>query len=278
MNAAGNIGLWQLAMGFLILLIPAAFLLYYRIKLIKPMLISALRMVLQLSLVAVYLEWVFEKNNAWLNSLWVLIMISVGVLTTIRRVSLNWKQFVFPFFIAGFTSVLIVDAFFIGAIIRLDNVFDAQYFIPITGMILGNALKHNIVGLNTYFKELSEKSNLFHFLLTNTANLKISHRPFVAEAVKQALNPLIASMSVIGLISLPGMMTGQLLGGSSPAVAIKYQIMIMLAIFAGCTINLFTSIIITRRFVFDDYQNIKTDRIFARHKQHKLPKSKSKAN
>lgn len=65
------------------------------------------------------------------------------------------EVFLFPLFIAGITSVLIVDGFFLGFILELNYIFDARYFIPITGMILGNSLNHNIVGLSSYFKGLS---------------------------------------------------------------------------------------------------------------------------
>ena len=263
MKPVTDINLMLLMMSFIILLLPIAFLLYYRIKLVNSILISVLRMVIQLSLVAVYLEWVFEKNNLWINSLWVIIMIWVGIFTTIRRASLSYRVFILPLFISGFSSILIVDAFFLGVILKLEYVFDAQYFIPITGMILGNALNHNIIGLRTYYKELAEKPDLYQFLLTNTGNMQQAIRPFVAEAVKQALNPLIASMSVMGLISLPGMMTGQLLGGSAPAIAIKYQIMIMIAIFVGCSLNLFISIIVSRKFAFDEYANLKSPYVFS---------------
>lgn len=65
-------------------------------------------------------------------------------------------------------------------------------------------------------------------------------------------------MSVIGLISLPGMMTGQILGGSSPVVAIKYQILIMLAVFIGSTVNLMISIVLSNRKIFDSFDTINT--------------------
>lgn len=282
MNSVIDIGIFELLLSFLILILPVAFLYYYKIRIIKSILISVVRMVLQLSLVAVYLEWVFELNSPWVNTLWVLIMIFVGVFTTIQRAYLNWKSFVFPLFISGLTSIVIIDAFFLGLIIRLDYVFDAQYFIPITGMVLGNALNHNIIGLRVYFKDLYEKSGLYQFLLTNTGNnMKLTLRPFLSEAIKQSLNPLIANISVMGLISLPGMMTGQLLGGSSPAIAIKYQILIVVAILAGCTINLFLSIMISNRFVFDEYQNLKAEKVFPNKKlpkQSKKEGSKSKNN
>lgn len=248
-----DIDIIDLAISFTILAIPIVFFLYFRVKIVRDVLISVIRMIIQLMLVAVYLEWIFKMNNAWVNSLWVLVMIFVGIFTTIGRVRLHWKEFIIPFFIAGLSSVAIIDSFFLGFVIKLDYVFDARYFIPITGMILGNAMNHNVVGLSTYFNGLSEKSELYYFLLTNTGNSRMALRPYIASAISHGLNPLIATMSVIGLISLPGMMTGQILGGSSPVIAIKYQIMIMLAIFVGCTLNLILSIIISNAFVFDSY-------------------------
>jgi len=256
-----DINIWELLLSFLMMIIPLFFLYIYKIKLIKSTLIGVLRMGIQLALVAVYLEWIFDQNNAWINSIWVMIMILVGVFTTIIRASLNWKTLALPLFIAGLTSIFIIDAFFLGFIIKLDYLFDARYFIPITGMILGNSLNHNIIGLSTYFKALKEKSDLYQFLLSNTGSSKLALRPFIGEAVKQAINPMIATMSVLGLISLPGMMTGQILGGSPPSIAIKYQIMIMIAIFVGCTLNLFLSIILVNRFAFDRYQNFKAKEI-----------------
>jgi putative ABC transport system permease protein len=256
-----DINIWELLLSFSMMIIPIFFLYIYKIKLIQSTLISVIRMGLQLALVAVYLEWIFDQNNAFINSAWVIAMILVSVFTTLNRASLNWKKLALPLFIASLTSIIIIDAFFLGLIIKLDYVFDARYFIPITGMILGNALNHNIIGLSTYFKSLKEKSDLYQFLLSNTGSSKLALRPFIGEAIKQAMNPMIATMSVLGLISLPGMMTGQILGGSPPSIAIKYQIMIMIAIFVGCTLNLFLSIILINRFAFDSYQNFKSQQI-----------------
>ncbi|WP_346858060.1 ABC transporter permease [uncultured Draconibacterium sp.] len=267
MNAIIDINIWELAFGFLLLIFPMSFFYYFRIRMEKDVLINVIRMAVQLFLVALYLEFIFTFNNAWVNSLWVLLMIIVGVFTITKRVALNRKYFIVPFFIAGLTSILIIDVFCLGFILKLDYVFDARYFIPITGMVLGNALNHNIVGLNRYFTSLTEKRELYQFLLTNTGNNKIAIRPFIEEAARAALNPMIANMSVIGLVTLPGMMTGQILGGSPPAVAIKYQVMIMVAIFVGCTINIFLSIILSNRFIFDEYGNFKQNLIQLKKKQ-----------
>jgi putative ABC transport system permease protein len=257
MDGVIDLSLAELAQSFLILVLPLYACWHYRVKIIGSTLMAVLRMSLQLALVALYLEWVFALNSAWLNGLWVLIMVGVSSLTTIQRIGLAWRPFGLPLFLSGLTSLLLVDAFFLGYIIQLDYLFDARYLVPVSGMILGNALKHDIVGLSAYFNGLREKENLYYFLLTNTGSSKLALRPFMREALFQGLNPLVATMSVMGLVSLPGMMTGQILGGSSPATAIKYQIMIVLAIFTGCSLNLLLSIWAANRLMFDGYGRLK---------------------
>jgi len=242
-----DISLWNLILAFLSMAIPFLIFRHYDLKLNKDLLIGMVRMVLQLSLVAVYLEWIFVLNNAWINSLWVLIMVLIGADTVVRRINIPRKLFLVPLMLSGFISMVIIDTFFIGLVIRPEYFFDARYFIPISGMVLGNSLNHNIVGLTAWFEGMTKKKELYYFLLTNGGNERNAMRPFIQDALRKGLNPMIATMSVMGLISLPGMMTGQILGGASPAVAIKYQIMIMLAIFTGCTLTLLLSILFVRK-------------------------------
>ncbi len=251
-----DISITDLIYSLLLTIIPLSLFYIYKIPLIKSAIVSIVRMVVQLALVALYLEAIFRLNNLYINLLWVLAMIFVSVITSIKRVALNWRLFIIPLFVSGISTVFIVDALFLGAILKLNNLFDARYLIPISGMIIGNMLNHNIVGLNSYFNGLNVKSELYYFLWNNTNKKKLALQPFVNEAFNNALNPLIASMAVIGIISLPGMMTGQILGGSSPFIAIKYQIVIMVAIFIGSTVNLFLSIMFSNFIVFDKSSNI----------------------
>jgi len=256
MKAIIDIDIYTLMIAFSITIIPLAGLLYYRVPLLKDAMIGLVRMSLQLSLVAVYLEYVFKLNSPWLNSLWVIIMILISIYTTIKRMRLQFRLFIIPFLISGLTSVIIIDLFFLGYVIKLDYLFDARYFIPISGMVLGNAMNHNIVGLTSYFGGLTTNRELYYFLLTNNNSKTLAIAPFIRDALHKGLNPLVATMTVMGLISLPGMMTGQILGGSSPSTAIKYQIMIMLAIFTGVSINLILSIFFSNRFIFDSYDRL----------------------
>ena len=77
--------------------------------------------------------------------------------------------------------------------------------------------------------------------------------------MKIAFNPTIATTAIMGLISLPGMMTGQILGGSDPGVAVKYQIMLMITIFSSSILNVVLTIFLSNRFAFDAYDNLRKD-------------------
>jgi putative ABC transport system permease protein len=190
-----DIRLLDLALAMVIVLLPVLVFLYFRVKVIGDVFISLVRMVLQLSMVALYLEWIFEQNSAWINLAWVFVMVLVSVFTTIRRVGLKIRYFVIPFLLSGIGSIVIVDSFFLGYVIKLEYLFDARYFVPITGMVLGNSINHNVVGLGAYFDGLRDKSSLYYFLLTNTGSQKRAIRPYISDAIRKGLNPLIATMS-----------------------------------------------------------------------------------
>ncbi len=239
------------------MIIPLAVFYYYRTGLIIDTLISVARMAVQLFLVGLYLEYLFKLNNTLINITWVIVMISTASFSIIKRSGLSYRLFFIPVFIAIFLSLLIVDVSFILVVVRLDNMFTALYFIPLTGMLIGNCLQGNIIALTSYYNRLKNKKLLHRWSIANGATLEEVLRGFMRDALKKSLNPTIATMAVIGLVSLPGMMTGQILGGSLPCVAIKYQILMMISIFVAMLISVFLSIKLSNRLVFDDYDNLK---------------------
>ncbi len=253
MHSAQDISWFDLALGYILIIIPIVIFSFFKTGMIKSTLIAIGRMTIQLFLVGLYLQAIFEFNNLWLNIGWVLEMIVIASYTVIKRSNINRKLFQIPILLSMLVSVFLVDIYFLGVVIKLDFLFDARYFIPITGMLIGNCLSNNIVALNTFYKNLNREQVQFRFSIANGATKGEALRGFIAEALKKSLNPTIATTAVVGLISLPGMMTGQILGGSNPAVAIKYQIMIMITILVSSLITVVLSILISNRFVFDEW-------------------------
>ncbi|HRY98985.1 MAG TPA: ABC transporter permease [Bacteroidales bacterium] len=257
METTLDITWYNLALGYLLLVIPIAVFRHYSTGLIRETLWAALRMTVQLLLVGVYLEYLFRWNSGWVNLAWVLLMIGVAAGTTVKRSGLNMKRFLWPVSLALLVSLGIVNGWFLVVVLRLDFFFESRYFIPITGMLLGNCLKTNVMGLNTYFRGLQKEQLTYRWFLSNGASRSEAVVPFLRTALQDAFNPNIATMAVMGLIALPGMMTGQILGGSSPAVAIKYQIMLMITIFVSSMISVLLTILLANRFAFDGFDRFR---------------------
>lgn len=264
MDQTFDISWINLALGYLLLIIPVFIFWYFKTALVKDTLWAALRMTIQLLMVGVYLEYLFRWNNAWVNIAWTLAMILVASLTTIKRSRLSFKLFIGPVSAAIFIGLVLVDAWFLGVVINLDFFFESRYFIPITGMLLGNCLRTNVIGLNAYFRGLKKQQLTYRYYLANGATRREALIPFIRTSLEEAFNPSIATMAVMGLIALPGTMTGQILGGSSPGVAIKYQIMLMLTIFVSSLLSVLLTILFSNRFAFDAFDRFRSNEVFSK--------------
>ena len=257
MNTIQHITWGRLLISQGILLFPVLLFMYYKTPLIKSTLIAAGRMIIQLFLVGIYLEYLFKWNNPWINLLWGILIVIIAGSTIIQRTKLPYRHYFIPLIIAIFISLLLIDIFFFSFTLHLDNLLTARYFIPITGMLLGNSLKNIVIAMQHFYTEMRRNSLPYQFALATGASFSEALRPYLNKTFVFAFNPIIATMSIIGLIALPGMMTGQILGGSNPNEAIKYQIMLMLAIFVSNVLAVFISIRMSNLFVFDKYGNLK---------------------
>lgn len=248
-----DISYLSLGVGLLLSAIPLYYLWKYKTRLVKATAIAILRMIVQLLLVGVYMKFLFEWDNPWINALWVIIMVVVASHTAVTRTRLKGKLLFIPMSIGFLFGAISVGFFFLQLVLRIDNVFQAQYFIPILGTLMGNMLSSNVIALNTYYQGLFREQQLYYYLLGNGASFSEARAPFISQALVKAFSPLIANMAVMGLVALPGTMIGQILGGSSPNVAIKYQMMIIIINFAASMLSLIITIKLSSRHTFDDY-------------------------
>lgn len=251
-----DIRYFDLAIGYAMLIVPLAIILWYRIPIFSQTLIAVARMTVQLLFVGLYLQIVFRLNNNWLNAAWVLVMIVVADVSIVRSTDLRIGMVLQPLFFALLAGTTIPLLFFIGIILRRPELFEAQYVIPIGGMILGNCLRADIIGLKTFYGSIRKSEKAYLQMLANGARLSEAIRPFIRDACQAALSPTVASMATIGLVALPGMMTGVILGGAEPTTAIKYQIAIMIAIFCGTAITVILGIRLTLKKSFTAYGSL----------------------
>ena len=253
MSGAVDLSTWGLATAFLLLAVPIGFSLALKLGIVRESVIAAIRMGIQLLLAGLYLTWLFRINNPALNIAWILVMMLVASLTTVQNSRLRPRYLLGPVCTATFLATLAIVLYFNGLIVRVDRLFEARYLVVIGGMVLGNSLSGNIVSLTHFYSALRDRENRYLYYLGNGATLHEAIRPFFREAMVRALKPTLASMATIGIVALPGMMTGQMLGGSPPLVAIKYQIAIMLAILAAVTLSTALAILLSSRVAFNAY-------------------------
>lgn len=253
MNEIVDIGPGALAAGYLLLVFPVAILLYLRVPMLKATGIAVARMTVQLLFVGFYLQVVFRLNHAWLNLGWMLVMIGVADGSILRGCRLRVRRFVLPLFVALMVGTFLPVLAFVGPLLRRPLWLDAQYVIPLAGMVLGNCLRADIIGLKTFYEGIVKSEKAYHQSLAEGARPHEALLPYFREALQAALLPTVASMSTIGLVALPGMMTGVILAGADPITAIKYQIAIMIAIFCGTAITVFLAIWLTARNSFNAY-------------------------
>lgn len=246
---------------FLIFLLIPVFLfnIKFKIELNFKIIYSILRMVVQLSLIGLVLQYLFDFNNGITNLLYVVFMITVASHSMLKTTRLSVKKFGFSIWFAVLVPQLSILLFFNHFLVNLDSVLEARYLIPIGGMLLGNSLSGNILAINTFYSKLKNDEKKYYYTLSLSASKKEALMPYFINALKSSISPTIASMETLGLVALPGMMTGQILGGSIPFTAIKYQIAIMVAIFVTRYVTAAFSIYLTIRKAFDGYDRLKYD-------------------
>jgi len=223
---------------------------YFKINLRKDAIITFLRMTVQLLLVGFYLEALFTFNNPILNIGYIVVMITAADYTILRNSGFTMALFFYTF-PAYLISIAAVLSYYIVVVFSPPDIFDARFIIPISGMLLGNSMTRTVVTLDRFYDSIRKDSETYLSYLSMGATQREAMRPFFRQAYKAGMAPALATYSAIGLVSLPGMMTGQILGGSDPMTAVKYQIVIIMAIFAATEISTLLALFLSLRKGFD---------------------------
>ena len=254
-----DIALPRMALLYGLCLLPWGFLWLLGLRLSRDIAVSILRMTIQLALVGIYLKMLFDLNHPWLNGLWILMMLVVADLSILKRAGLKARYFALATFMAIASSILFSTAYLVILVIQPTHYYDARYIVPLAGMILGNCLQGNVIALERFYSALRKNENEYATFLMLGASRWEAVLPYFRDAIKAAINPTIAGMATMGLVSLPGMMTGQILGGSEPWLAVKYQIAIMICIFTSTTLAGVINLKLSLAIAFNAYDVLKED-------------------
>jgi len=250
-----------LASSFVLLLALTSF--WLELSIGRQLLVSAVRSFVQLGLVGLVLKQIFLMQSPWLLGLIGLVMLSVAGKEILsrqhRRFSGLWTYGigVGSMFISSFSITFLALVFLLGN----QPWWQPQYAIPLLGMMLGNTMNGVALGLN----QVTEKAYLERDAIEG--RLALGQTPGLAmsdirrRSAQVGLTPILSSMAVAGLVSLPGMMTGQILAGGDPFEAAKYQMMIMFMIAGGTGFGVLFSIYLSCHRLFDERGRLRLDRL-----------------
>ncbi len=221
--------------------------------------IASVRTIVQLLLMGWLLTPIFGWDAPWLVAALGVLMVILAGREAVGRTQRSYRRIQWSAFAAlavsgGVTTILATTV-----IIGVEPWWRPQYFIPLLGMILGNALSGISLGLDRCLSLLDEGRDRVEAHLAMGATWWEAARPVAAEAIRTGMIPIINSMSVVGLVTIPGMMTGQILGGTPPELAARYQILIMFLIAAAVALGTGIAVLASLASLFDRTHRLRSD-------------------
>lgn len=219
----------DLAFAGLLLCINGLISVAFRLRLELPLVIAAARMAVQLAAVGLILKFVFAQTSPWWTILLAAVMILVAGYESIARQDRRFRTWL-AFGLGSGTLLLVgtLGTLYATAVVMGPTPWYApRYLLPILGMVLGNTLTSASLVLQVLNEAAERERAAIEDRLAMGATRFTAFSTVLAHALKTAMTPLLNTMSVAGVVALPGLMTGQILAGADPALAARYQIMIM---------------------------------------------------
>lgn len=221
--------------------------------------VATLRMTVQLILMGYVLAVVFEQRSLWLTLVILVLMQSFAILNIYGRVkerlSGALRRIIALAMVVGSTVTLL---FFIFVVINVTPWYEPRYLIPIAGMIVGNSMTGVSLGVTRLVDGMRSRRDRVEAALMLGATPRRASKEIIDNAFDSAILPTINSMVGMGIVFLPGMMTGQILSGVTPTTAIQYQIAIMLGITGAVSLTVITFVQFGFRTFFTNRAQLRT--------------------
>jgi len=224
----------QLGLAALLLLVNIGLSVLLRLGMAKDLIVGAVRMTIQLILVGLILEWIFQTRDPLMIILMAVIMATLAGIAAVNRTSRRFPGIFWNSLVTIGASAFLVTGAAITGILNVSPWYDPQYLIPLLGMVLGNALTGISLGLDRMMEGCTTNRNWIETMLSHGASRWEAAHEQIREALRTGMIPTVNAMMIMGIVSLPGMMTGQILAGANPMDAVRYQMVIMFMI-AACT-------------------------------------------
>lgn len=251
----------QLVLAALLMLVSVLLSWRLRLGLGRDIVVASVRMTVQLLLVGLILGWVFALKHP-------LPVIGIGLVMTllagqaaVGRSTRRYAGIYLDSFLAVFGSSFLLTGLALSGVLQIRPWFEPQYAVPILGMVLGGSLTSVSLALDRFTSDVQSRRGEIEALLALGATRWEAAHGAITAAVRTGMIPTLNSMAVMGIVSLPGMMTGQILAGASPNTAVRYQIVIMFVLSASSALGSLIVTLLAFRALFDARDRLRADRL-----------------
>lgn len=257
----------QLILAALLILFNLGLSVLLKLDLERNLFVASLRMTVQLLIIGYALNWIFALRSPMLIVLVGGVMATLASVDAANRMSRRFSGIYLGSLGAVLLSSFLVTGLTLAGILHLQPWFQAQYAIPILGMVLGNTITGISLAGDRFLSEVVAHRDRIESLLAMGATRWEAAHAEIRTALRTGMIPTINAMMVMGLVSLPGMMTGQILAGAPPAIAVRYQIVIMFVIASATALGAFGMVWLAFRALFDEQHRLRPERLRAPRKK-----------
>ena len=253
----------NLALAALFLILSAGLSIRLKLGVARPLLVAAARMVVQLLLVGLVLKWVFGSGAFWITAALALAMLGLAGREVWARqdrpLTGIWGWSLGAGVMAG--VALVVTSLALTLAIRPDPLWSPRFALPLLGMVLGHTMNGVALGLDVLLGALSRERMAIEAQLLLGHDKWQAMRPQMRRALRAGFTPIINALAATGVITLPGMMTGQILAGIDPQEAVKYQILVMFLLGGASGLGVLGAVLGGAWRMSDDRHRLRLDRL-----------------
>ncbi|NMM98693.1 ABC transporter permease [Bifidobacterium olomucense] len=229
---AYDIDIWGLLVALVMVAIAAGISELMRINIGKTLLWSACRALLQLCAMGFIIGYVIRANNVFLVFAVIAVMLVAAVQITLSRAKGVPKGLAGPVLLSLTITMLLMISLVTELVVRPHPWYAPQLVVPLTGMLLGNTVSALAVGLSRFYESMNERRDEIDTLLALGSTAWEAARPSIVSSIRLGLLPTTATLASCGIVTIPGMMAGQVIAGGDPLEAAKYQFVVFAAIAA----------------------------------------------
>jgi putative ABC transport system permease protein len=249
-TGALDISLVQLLFGLVFILAAGITSVLHSLRLERDLLIGTVRTFVQLFILGYILKFIFNLGSGWLVMGVFAFMILFAAWEIRSRVRERQVSFFFPLLISMTLCYFLVAYLVTAVLIGVEPWWKPRYFIPLGGMIIGNSMNAIAIALERLLGDLRERRGEVEMKLCLGADYKEASQDIVRNAMRSGMIPSINSLMGVGIVFIPGMMTGQILAGADPLIAIRYQIVVMVMLVGATAVGSLLVVLLVRKMCF----------------------------